>query len=140
MQMKLKTEHKKAILEEFEYAAKMMREAQTFDEKLFYFSSTYGVLSRVFNFDFNPQLVFMHLVLNSVHSTILGRVQAMRAGDNTIALKEEFFEKLTNTVDELISKIKSGADVYDVLEKFAVLTYATTGNGYYLLRKGTFSI
>ena len=138
--MKLKAEHKKAVMEELEYAARMMREVQTLDEKLFYFSSTYGVLSKVFNTEFNSQLVFMHLVLTTSHATILARIQAMRAGDNTIMLKEDFFEKLANTVDELINQIKSGKDVYNVLEKIAVLTYTTTGNGYYLLRKGAFNI
>jgi hypothetical protein len=138
--MQLKAEHKRVILEEFGYAARMMREVQTLDEKLFYFSSTYGVLSRVFNSEFNSQLVFMYLVLTNTHATILARIQAVRAGDNTIVLKEDFFEKLTNTVDDLMNRIKSGKDVYDVLEKIAVLTYATTGNGYYLLRKGAFSI
>ncbi|MFA4917523.1 MAG: hypothetical protein WC560_12755 [Syntrophales bacterium] len=135
--MKLKAENKRKILEEFDYAARTMREVQTLDEKLFYFSSTFGALSRVFNSDFDSQLVFMHLVLANAHATILGRVQAMRAGDSTIVLKEDFFEKLTNTVDDLINRIRDGQDVYDVLEKIAVLTYVTTGNGYYLLRKGT---
>lgn len=138
--MKLKAEQKRMILEEFDYAARTMREVQAFDEKMFYFSSTFGVVSRVFNSDFNSQLVFMHLVLANAHATILGRVQAMRAGDSTIVLKEDFFEKLTNTVDDLINRIKLGKDVYDVLERITVLTYMTTGNGYYLWRKGVFTV
>lgn len=138
--MKLKAEHKKVILEEFEYAARMMREVQTFDEKLFFFSSTFGVLSRVLNFEFNSQLVFMHFVLNNAHTAILGRIQAARAGDTAIVLKEDFFEKLTDMVDDLKNRIKSGKDAHDILEKIAVLTFTTTGNGYYLFRKGVFSI
>jgi hypothetical protein len=138
--MKLKTEHKKTILEEFGYAVRTMREVNTPDEKLFYFSSTFGVLSRVFNTDFNSQLVLMHLVLANAHATILARVQAIRAGDTTIVLSEDFFEKLMNTVDELINRVTTGGDTYDVLEKISVLTYATTGNGYYLLRKGVLTI
>ena len=138
--MKLKAEHKKMILEEFGYAARTMREVKTFDEKLFYFSSTFGVLSRVFNADFDSQLVIMHLILANAHATFLARVQAMRAGDSTIVLSEDFFENLTNMVDDLIKRVTTGKDTYDVLEKIAVLTYATTGNGYYLFRKGVLAI
>jgi hypothetical protein len=138
--MKLKVDHKKMILDEFGYASRTMREVKTFDEKMFYFSSTYGVLSRVFNADFDPQLVFMHLVLANAHATILARVQAMRSGDNTIQLSEDFFEKLTSLVDELTKRIASGKDAYDILEKIGVLTYTSTGNGYYLFRKGVLEL
>lgn len=138
--MKLKAEHKKAIIEDFTYAIKTMREAQTFEEKLYYFSSTYGVLSRVFNLSFNPQLLFVHQILSTAHATILGRVQAIKSGDTTILLKDDFFEKLTKAVEELANLIKSDKDVYEVLEKIAVLTFVTTGNGYYLLQKGTVAI
>ena len=138
--MKLRADHKKMILDEFGYAVRTMREVKTFDEKLFYFSSTYGVLSRVFNAKFDPQLVFMHLVLSNAHSTFLARVQAMRSGDNAIQLSEDFFNKLTDLVDELAKRITGGKDTYDLLEKIGVLTYATTGNGYFLFRKGVFAI
>lgn len=138
--MKLKAEYKREILEDFEYAARTMKEVQTPIEKLFYFSSTFGVLSRVFNFQFDPQLVFMHQVLSSAHATILARIQAIKAGDNTIVLKDNFFDSLTQSVEELMKRLKSDKDVYDVLEKIAVLTFVTTGNGYYLLRKGTINI
>lgn len=138
--MKLKAEYKRAILEDFDYAARMMKEVQTPAEKLFYFSSTFGVLPRVFNFNFDQQLVFMHHVLSSAHATIMARVQAIKAGDSTIVLKEDFFDKLTQAVEELMNRMKSDKDVYDALEKIAVLTYVTTGNGYYLLKKGTITI
>jgi hypothetical protein len=134
--MKLKAEHKKALLEEFDYASRAMREAQTAEEKLFYFSSTYGVVSRVFNFECEPQLVFMHLVLNSAYGTILTRLQAMKAGDQTILMRDDFFEKLTKALEELTQRIKTNTDIYDVLERIVMLSYITTGNGYYLLKRG----
>lgn len=138
--MRLKAEHKREILEDFEYAVRKMREVYTPTEKLFYFSSTYGVLSRIFNSKFDPQLVFMHQVLSSAHSTIMARVQAIRVGDNSIQIAENFFDKLTQAVEEMTNKLKSDKNVYDILEKIAVLSYVTTGNGYYLLQKGTINI
>lgn len=138
--MKLKAEHKREILEDFEYAVRKMKEVHTPVEKLFYFSSTYGVLSRVFNSKFDPQLVFMHQLLSNAHSTIMARVQAIRVGDNSIQITEDFFDKLTQAVEEMTSKLKSDKNIYEILEKIAVLTYVTTGNGYYLLQKGTISI
>jgi hypothetical protein len=138
--MKLKADHKKAILEDFEYAAKMMKEVQTLEEKLFYFSSTFGVLSRIFNLNYDPQLVFMHQVLAGAHGTILNCIQGIKSGDKVIMIKEDFFDKLTRTVEELANTIKADKDTYDVLERIAVLSFFTTGNGYYLLRKGAAKI
>jgi hypothetical protein len=138
--MKLKTEHKKAILDDFAFAAQKMKELEALDQKMFYFSSTFGVLSRVFNIEFHPQLVMAHLVMTTAHANILTRINAMKGGDNTVMLQKEFFEKLTLTVEEFAAKVKKDEDIYDVVQKIAVLTFVTTGNGYYLLQRGLFNL
>jgi hypothetical protein len=140
MAAKLKAEHKKTITEDFSFAAKMMKESPTVDAKLFYFSSTFGTLSRIINTNFDLQLVLMHTVLTAVHSTILTRLAAMKGGEQSISLKEELFDKLATQTDELAARIKNDTDAYDILEKINLLGFAATGNGYYLLQKGAFSI
>lgn len=138
--MKLKAEHKKAILDEFTFTAKKMRETEALDQKLFYFSGTFGLLSRVFNSEFNSKLVMAHLILTTAHANILTRINALKSGDTTVMLQKEFFEKLTLTIEDFAARIKKDEDIYDVLERIALLTYVTTGNGYYLLQRGLFSL
>jgi hypothetical protein len=138
--VKLKGEHKKVILEEFDFAVKKMREKQSAEDKLFFFSGTYGAISRVFNISFDPQLVFIHFVLNTAYTNIMGRLNAIKGGDKAVQFPEWFFDRLTDATEDLGNKIEKGQDTYLVLEKINNLVYLTTGNGYYLLEKGMLKI
>jgi hypothetical protein len=134
--MHLNTEHRKLLVDEFRYAAKKIRESEYPELKLFYFSVTYGVLSRIFNLQYNPQLVFMHLVLNNAYGNISARVQAIKTGDIVVQLSNEYFSLLAGYVEVLSNQIEADEDTYKTLEKIALLTFLTTGNGYYLFQKG----
>jgi hypothetical protein len=138
--MKLSNEHKKLILEEFDFAVRKMKESQTQDLKLFYFSSTYGALTRIFNIKFDPELVFIHAVLNNAYTSMLGRFQAIRAGEVTISFPTDYFDKLTDYTEELADKIRKDSSLYDTLIKISLLTFVTTGNGAYLLAKGSIKL
>lgn len=138
--MKLSSEHKKIILEEFDFAVKKMKESQTQDQKLFYFSSTYGVLSRIFNINFDSELVFIHAVLNNAYTNMLGRFKAIKSGETSVTFPADFFEKLTCCIEELAERIKKDSSLYNTLIKISLLTFVTTGNGAYLLEKGSFKI
>jgi hypothetical protein len=138
--MKLKEEYKKLITEEFEFAAKMMKEDLANDARLFYFSGTWGVLSRIFNLSFDPELVFIHSVLNGSYNNILARLTAARGGETSIVLPVDFFDKLATCVEDLAQRIKENKSAYDVLEKISLLAFISTGNGYYLLKRGAFKI
>jgi hypothetical protein len=140
MATKLKAEYKKAITEDFAFAAKMMKENVPFDAKLFYFSSTFGTVSRILNAAFDSHLALIYMLLTTVHSNVLGRVVAMKGGEQSFPLKEDFFDRLGAEIEELAARLKNDADTGDVLEKIALLAFATTGNGYYLLQKGMFTI
>jgi hypothetical protein len=138
--MKVKEDHKKVLLEEFEFVSKMMRETPATDTKLFYFSGIYGALSRIFNLNFDSHLVFIHNVLNSAYSSIMARIAATKGGDSSISLPDDFFDKLSSYLDELAQKIKENKPAYDTLEKISLLTFATTGNGYYLIKRGVIKL
>jgi hypothetical protein len=138
--MKVKEEHKKVLLEEFEFVSRMMRETPAMETKLFYFSAIHGGLSRIFNLNFDSHLVFMHNVLNSAYSTIMARIAAAKSGDLSISLPDDFFDKLSICLDELAQKIKENKPAYDTLERISLLTFATTGNGYYLMKRGAIKL
>jgi hypothetical protein len=138
--MKLKEEYRKSIIEEFGFTAKMMKEKQAYDAKLFYFSGTWGAVSRIFNLSFDSELVFIHSVLNAAYNTIMARTTAARAGETSIILPDDYFDKLTDYIEQLADRIKENKSTYDILEKITTLAFASTGNGYYLLKKGVLKI
>jgi len=117
-----------------------MRKNESVESKIFYFSSTHGVLSRIFNLQCDPQLIFMHFVLNNAYANINGRINALKRGDLVIQFHPKFFEKLTESVEVLASKIEKDEDTFKTLEQIALLTFLTTGNGYYLFEKGMINL
>jgi hypothetical protein len=138
--MNINSEYRKNLVEEFRYAAKSMKENEFVDQKLFYFSSTFGVLSRIFNLQYDSQLIFMHLVLNNAHGNIMARLQAIKSGDPVVQFPEKYFDQLTRCVEILAQQIERNEDTYNTLEQIALLTFLTTGNGYYLFKKGIIEI
>lgn len=138
--MKLSSEYKNILLDEFGFAAKMMKEKANPEDKLFYFSSTYGALSRIFNLKFDAELVFIHSILNNAYINILNRLNAIKGGETTVVFPEGYFDKLTVCVEELTEKISKNENVYKTLIDIGLLTFLTTGNGAYLLQKGSFKV
>ena len=138
--MNINLEHRKVLVNEFRYATKMMREVKFAEQKLFNFSATYGAVSRIFNLQYDPQLVFMHLILNNAHGNFNARIQAIKGGDAVIDLSDQYFDTLADCVDTLASQIEKDEDTYKTLEKIALLTFSTTGNGFYLFQKGILKV
>ena len=60
--------------------------------------------------------------------------------DTLIDLPDDLFDKLCDSLEELAEKIEKDEDTYSVLQKLSVFAYVTTGNGYYLYRKGILRI
>jgi hypothetical protein len=138
--MNINTEHRRILVEEFRYITKRMSEAKFAEQKLYQFSATFGAVSRIFNFQCDPQLILMHLILNNAHGNIYARVQAIKGGDPVVELSEEYFDALTNCVEALASQIEKDEDTYKTLEKIASITFVTTGAGFYLFQKGILKI
>lgn len=139
--MKLTAENRKILVDEFEYAIKMMKTIDSAEKKLFYFSGLYGALSRIFNLAYDPQLVFLHYIISSAHTNINARLAAiMKGGETVIQFPEGYFDKLALIAEELKEKIKKEEDTYSSMEKIAVMVFVTTGNGYYLYEKNIIKI
>lgn len=134
--MNISTEYKKIIAEEFRYSAKMMKATEFADKKLFFFSSTYGVLSRIFNLQYDPQLVFAHFILNSSYASINSRISSIKSGDVVIDFPAQGLNKLAEAVEEFADKIEQGQSIFEVLQKIVEISFISTGNGFYLFQKG----
>jgi len=132
---------RQTLLEEFRYVANEMRKTEDPARKLYFFSATYGSVNRIFNIEFDPELVFAHLVLNNAHQTIDTRISSIsQRREGAIGIPDGLLEKLTQAVEELTDNWGKGKPIDGTLRNIALLTYATTGNGYYLYLKGQLSI
>lgn len=132
---------RKIIVDEINLAVKMMKEKRDAAQKLYYFSAVHGILHRIFNLEYDSELVYAHFVLRSTHEAFLNRVNAIqKAGDTTILISDEQFEILSSYTKEFASKIKKKEEIDSILKKFVILMYSTTGNGYYLMQKGMLKI
>ena len=139
--MKISKKNRSLIVKELKYVADSMDEHVTGQEKLYYFSGTYAVVQRILNTEFSQDLAFLHFVLRQTFDSFNGRLQAIiKAGETVIQLTEEHFEKLSTLTKELADKIGKSEDLNDTLKKITVLTYTTTGNGFYLMQKGVINL
>jgi hypothetical protein len=135
--MKISSEMQTKITEEIDYVVKRMKESPSPQEKLYFFSAIFGVIQRIFNLEFDPELVYLHFVLRHTYQSFQDRVNAItKAGDSTIPLTDIQFEKLTSFTEDLNKKIKEKKSLDGLLKDFVLLSYTTTGNGYYLFQKG----
>ena len=139
--MDIKNSSRDLIVNEINYVAEKMEKDGDPVKQLYYFSGIYVMINRIMNIDYAPELVFAHQVLQSTHQHFISRLHAFqKGGDHSIIIAEEQFTKLIDLSKELSKRIKGNKEIYDTLQKFSVLLYSTTGNGYYLLQKGLLKI
>ena len=134
--MQISDQYRKLLVNEINYAAKTMDECKTLDEKLFYFSAVYGMIQRIINFEYDPDLIFAHKVLSDIHTQFQGAIGALKQGRSMPMIEDEHVLHLYKLTVEFGKKIKNKKPIEDTLKKFAVLSYSLAGNGYYLYKKG----
>ncbi|PWI46404.1 hypothetical protein CEE45_16990 [Candidatus Heimdallarchaeota archaeon B3_Heim] len=131
--MKIKEDTRKKLIDEIKFIIKKMEKEAEPKQKLFYFSAIYGVVSRIFNLEYDPELVFAYTILNLTYNHINARIAHE---EKIIEIPDELFDKLVNASKEFLNKIEKNESLCDALQKFAEIGYATTGNGYYLYQRG----
>jgi hypothetical protein len=139
--MKLSTALKKLLVEEMTFAIKKMEETKEATILLYYFSAIPGIFQRIYNIEYDSQFVFAHFILKATHESFIQRLKASQpGGDNSVVINDDQFERLISLSKELLRNIKKDNDTDEVLKKFVILLYSTTGNGYYLMEKGCLKI
>ncbi len=139
--MKISRRFREELVQEIQFVVKKIREEQELRRKVFYYSGVYGLVSRIFNLNFDPELVFMHLVLNATYGALKDRANNIVLGrDTLIEFPDDLFDKLCDALETLAEEIENDAKTYHTLQKIANLAYVTTGNGYYLYQKGILKI
>jgi len=138
--MRLSANYRIALVNELRTVADLMSKAKTAQEKNYYFSAIFGIANRIMNFEFDPELAFLHNVINHAHTTLHGNLLMVAQGQSVSTFPPPVFDKLQEAVVELASLIEKKKATYPVLEKISNLAYSTTGNGYYLFLKGSLKI
>ena len=94
-------------------------------------------IQRIYNIEYNDELVFCHFITQATHDGFSQRLSAItQKADNAILISDEQFKRLIQLSDELGKRIKEDKSTETVLRKFIVLLVSTSGNGYYLMKKG----
>jgi hypothetical protein len=139
--MAISDENRKIIVDEIKFAVKQMDANKEKIQKLYYFSAVYGIFHRIYNIQYDPGLVYAHFILRSTHDAFQSRLKAIEVGqDTTVALSAEQFSKISALSKQLANNFAKNKEIDSILKKFAILLYSTTGNGYYLMKKGTLKI
>lgn len=127
------------LASEFRLASTLMSASEGAREKLFYFSVIYLETGRIINWEMNKDLALIWTVTQWVHQRATAKVQAMAQGD-IAPLPDDYFDHLTLATVELTNFVEndgSGDELAQLMGEFSLLGYATTGNGYYLIRKAS---
>lgn len=139
--MAVSDENRKSIVNEIKFAVKKMEEKKEATEKLYYFSAVFGILHRIYNIDYDPDLVYAHFILRSTHDAFLHRLKAIEVGgETTVLISKKQLSKLSTLSKQFASKFGKKQEIDSVLKEFTILLYSTTGNGFYLMEKGVLKI
>ncbi len=135
--MKIPQNFKAHAIKEFEFVISKLKEPSPIEDRLYYYSAMYGEINRIMNIECSRELVFLHQVLNTVHSLFQVRLQsATRGGERPLAIDDRMLNALISLSEELVERIRADRDSTDICISLINLAYATTGNGYYLYQKG----
>jgi len=138
--MKTSESYRKVIAEEIDYVENMMNETPDIEKKIYFFSGIQATIQRIFNLEYDLDLVYIQVILQHTHVAFIQRLQAIKNGDLVVPLLKEQIEQLIGIIKELSEKIRGNKPLDSTLKKFAILAYSTTGNGYYLFQKGLLKI
>ncbi|MBW1726613.1 MAG: hypothetical protein JRJ62_03320 [Deltaproteobacteria bacterium] len=139
--MGISDSYRDMIVNEVNFCIEQMEKRNDFRDKLYYFSGIQGLLQRIFNLEYDSDLVFAFFIFKSTHEAFMNRYSAIqKGGDTVVLLFQEQFDELIEGAKEFADKIKNKKDFNNTLKKFVVLSYSTTGNGYYLMQKGLLKV
>ena len=132
--------YKDIIVKELEFVINKINQSPTIEEKLYYFSAVQGILHRILNLEYTEELLLAFYVTNETLKMFQQRHAGFKTGDIAIRLTEEQLLRLSEVTKEFLETIRNDGNVDEVLRKYVVLLYSTTGNGYYLMEKGMLKI
>jgi hypothetical protein len=126
--MNLPNEYHNLLLNELIEVKKLYDNAKSLEDRLYFFSASFGAINRIMNFHYDPLLVFMHQVLQHVHQAMMQRLANRKAsGSISNVFPTQLEESLSENFEKLIIEFESKNEnsLRERLEKFSNLSYAT---------------
>jgi hypothetical protein len=136
--MELSPNMREALNKEIRFAVANIKKSPIPAEKIYYFSAIYAIIDRIYNFECDPELIFIHQVIRQAFDTINGKfaISVPRSPGLGLMVPENLFDKLCDSLSELADTIEKDQPTYTVLQDIANIGYSSTGNGFYLYQKG----
>ncbi|MCD6577273.1 MAG: hypothetical protein J7K66_04580 [Anaerolineaceae bacterium] len=138
--MKLSKTLKDVIVNEINFVVSKMKESAEIEKKIFYFSAIPAEFLRVLNLEYDPDILYIHHIVHDTHVAFQQRIAAIKRGDTVVPITNEQMDSLEYSSIELGNRFKQNEKMDDILREFVVLSYSTSGNGYYLMQKGFLKI
>jgi hypothetical protein len=138
--MSISDKMRKELVKEIRYASTQMKNTSNISEKLYFFSAVYGILNRIFNFEYSDELIFMHQIIRQTFDSINSSIHSGQKTDINPRIPNKIFDKLQDSLEKLASNIEAKKEVYSILKDISVCGYSAVGNGYYLYLKGMLKI
>jgi hypothetical protein len=140
--MKIDKNHKEKIIDEFKLVAKAMKEENNIERKIYFYSGAHGIVNRILNIDYDPELLFIDYILERSYETINSGITAFIRGERRAPIPNPsvILEKIADEVNKLANSIEKGESYIKILNRIVELSYLTTGNGAYLHYKGVIKI
>jgi len=134
--------YRQRLAKEYRYAVTKMQGEKDPARKMFYFSVLFGDAQRILNWEWNRDLVLIYTVTQHVHTQVNTTMQTP-VGQLFPIDWVSIFDKLTQIASDLATHFeKTGNDdseeLCQILGRFAEISYSVSGNGSYLLEKGSF--
>ena len=142
----MREELRQRLANEYSYAVTKMRETPQAIQKLFYFSVLFGEAQRILNLEWSSELALIHLVTRYVHTQVNNTLQTPGLAQTLPVDWTAVINKLIQVSSDLATYFeKSGnkgnkEELCRILEGFAEVEYAVSGNGSYLYEKGAFKL
>ncbi len=98
------------------------------------------MLHRVMNLEYTDDLLFSFFITNEAHKLFQQRIITLKQGETVVKITERQIERLIEITKDFLEAVKKDDNLGTVLRQYVILSYSTTGNGYYLLEKGLLTI
>ena len=135
--MELSYDLRTKLADELRYIAAELEGQQTMAYKNYIFSGAHAMTNRILNLAYSEELVLLHSILVTAHTGIQTRLSPLASGqEKVVSVPGHIFNALAKALKELADAVEAEEPLWGPLLKIAVAGYITTGNGYYLLKKG----
>jgi len=141
-EMVIKEEYKQKIIEEFKSISKDIKEANTVQEKLYYYTATYGTLNRILNINYDPELLFINFILERCFEGLDITIKRSMSSEIIPPIPDLtiLMEKIGDEIGKLADALENNKSYTHILVRIVELVYTTTGNGAYLYHRGIIKI